>query len=95
MLGIGQSGKSWKTTVWGIITAICGMATIAGSFFVPGVALVAIPIGAGMIGAGGGLIMAKDADVHSTMKEVSKATEVAVAVKEVAKLEEKIEQVKP
>lgn len=63
MFGIQQDGKSWKTTVWGILTGVCGMVTIAGAFFVPAVAVVAIPIGAGMIAAGGGLIMAKDKNV--------------------------------
>lgn len=59
-------GKSWKTTIGGIIGILSGLAIVAGTFFTPtGIALAAItiPAGVGLIGNGIGNLMAKDRDV--------------------------------
>lgn len=81
MFGINEPGKSWRTTLWGIVMIVCGGCVVAGAFIVPAVAVVAIPAGLGFMAGGGGLLTAKDAVVHSTTKEVVKATEEKAASK--------------
>jgi predicted phage tail protein len=63
MLGIGQSGKSWQTTFFGVLTILCGAAVVVGAFIVPTVAVIAIPAGLGFMTAGMVGLKAKDVGV--------------------------------
>lgn len=56
-------GASWKTSLYGIVTILCGAALTAASFYVPVIAAITVPAGIGMMTAGGGLLMAKDRGV--------------------------------
>lgn len=66
MLGIGDSGKSWKTSLFGVVNIIIGSVLIAIGIITKPTPVVSVAlVGAGIqsINSGAALLFAKDKDV--------------------------------